>query len=301
MSPRVRIPTEKGRELLKTKLHSNCSSALRAANTVANKLNPLLTTANTSDIYLVKQYTHEFEQRYLKVTDSYVEFIETFAGDLDTLANFNEWNKVQIESFLLQRNITWLFNAPAASHHGGSWERLIRSTRRVMMGVIKEQILTDDGLSTLLAEVEAILNGRPLTRTSSDPTDLNCLTPNHLLLLKDQQHLPPCTTTKDDNYVRRRWRQIQYMSDLFWKRWIHEYLPLLQERQKWLHPHRNVQVGDIVLVVDQNAPRGSWPMVKVQAVFPDAKGFIRNVEIKTKSSKLIRPVTKLVMVLECDE
>ena len=100
--------------------------------------------------------------------------------------------------------------------------------------------------------------------------------------------------------MRRRWRQVQYLSDLFWKRWVREYLPFLQERQKWLIPQRNVQVGDIVLVVDPSAPRGSWPLGKVQAVFPDGSGWVRSAEVKTKASTLVRPVTKLVMVLECD-
>ena len=91
------------------------------------------------------------------------------------------------------------------------------------------------------------------------------------------------------------------MSDLFWKRWIREYLPLLQERQKWLFPERNVQVGDAVLAVDPSAPRGSWPLVMVQAAFPDKKGLVRSAEVKTNCTTLVRPITKLVMVLECDE
>ena len=100
-----------------------------------------------------------------------------------------EWE--QIESLLLQKNITWRFNVPGASHHGGTWERLIRSTRRVMLGLVKEQTLSDVGLATLFAELESVLNSRPLTRSSSDPNDLTCLTPNHLLPLKDQCCLPP--------------------------------------------------------------------------------------------------------------
>ena len=171
--------------------------------------------------------------------------------------SLREWNQSQIESFLLQKGISWNFNAPTASHHGGVWERLIRSTRRIMLGLTKEQVLSDDGLATLLTEVESILNGGPLTRTSTDPKDLTCLTPNHLLLLKDQQSLPPGILSAHDNYVRHRWRQVQFLSDQFWKRWTRECLTLLQERQKWLAPTRNVHVGDIVLLVDQNTPRGS--------------------------------------------
>ena len=170
-----------------------------------------------------------------------------------------------------------------------------------MSGIVREQTLTDDSLTALFAEVEAILNSRPLTRSSSDPTDLACLSPNHLLLLRECPSLPPGVFSKEDPYVRCRWRQVQYMSDLFWKRWIREYLPFLQERQKWLFPERSVQVGDVVLVVDPSAPRGSWPLGRVQAVFPDKKGLVRSAEVKTKCTTLVRPITKLVMVLECDE
>ena len=124
-----------------------------------------------------------------------------------------------------------------------------------MVELTREQTLTDDGLVTLFAEVESVLNGRPLTRCSTDPRDLTCLTPNHLLLLKDQQSLPPGIFSDHDNYVRHRWRQIQYLSNLFWKRWVREYLALLQERQKWLYPKRSVQVDDLVLIVPAVAAR----------------------------------------------
>ena len=193
-----------------------------------------------------------------------------------------EWNQSRIESFLLQQGITWQFNAPGASHHGGAWERLIRATRRVMVGLTREQMLNDDGLNTLFAEAESVLNGRPLTRCSTDPNDFSCLTPNHLLL-KDQQSLPPGIFSSHDNYVRRRWRQVQYLSNLFWKRWVREYLTLLQVRQKWLLPQRSVQVGDLVLIVDPNAPRGSRLFGKVEETFPDRNGRVRNASIRTKS------------------
>ena len=183
----------------------------------------------------------------------------------------SQWNSAQISSFLLQKDIDWRFNVPGASHHGGSWERLIRSTRRVLSGIFREQALTDDSLTNLFAEVEAILNSRSLTRSSSDPADFTCLSPNHLLLLRECPSLPPGVFSKEDHYVQCRWCQVQYKSDLFWKRWIREYLPFLQERQMWLFPERNVQMGDVVLVVNPSAPRGSWPLGRVQAVFPDKK------------------------------
>ena len=53
--------------------------------------------------------------------------------------------------------------------------------------------------------------------SSSDPADLTCLSPNHLLLLRESPCLPSGVFSKEDHYVQCRWRQVQYMSDLFWK------------------------------------------------------------------------------------
>ena len=174
-----------------------------------------------------------------------------------------DWNQSKVKQILTQKNIEWSFNPPMASHYGGVWERQIRSIRKILHGLLKEQMLNDESLQTLFCEVEAIINSRPITKVSSDPNDLEALTPNHLLLLKGKSMLPPGIFGKEEVYGRRRWRQIQYLADIFWKRWLREYLPLLQERQKWLYPQRNFQVGDIVLLVEPTLPRNSWRMGKV--------------------------------------
>ncbi len=102
--------------------------------------------------------------------------------------------------------------------------------KTVFRSVTSEQYLDEEGLQTVMCEVEAILNSRPLTSVSDNPNDLEPLTLNHLLQLKVQPLLPPGLFVNEDLYSRRRWRQVQYIADLFWKRWIQEYLPLLQAR-----------------------------------------------------------------------
>lgn len=124
------------------------------------------------------------------------------------------------------------------------------------------------------------------------------LTPNHLLLLKGKPAFPPGVFDQHDQYARKRWRQEQYFSDLFWKRWIREYLPLLQERQRWNEKKRSLLVGDIVVTMDPSAARGSWPLCKVLTVFPDEKGCVRSVKLQTKTSVVERPVSKLCLVQE---
>ena len=173
--------------------------------------------------------------------------------------------------------------------------------RQVLYSVLKQQTLDEEGLQTLLCEVEAILNSRPITTVSNDPQDMEPLTPNHILLLKTKPILPPGVLDKKDLYVRRRWKQVQYMADLFWKRWCREYLPLMQERQKWCKEKRSFKPGDVVMVVDPTAPRSSWILLRVLEAMADTKGLVRAVKVKTQTSVLERPITKICLLLECEE
>ena len=126
-------------------------------------------------------------------------------GEKELREGVAEWNQSQIHNFLLQRNIRRTFNPPAGSHHGGPWERCIRTVRKVMKALTKEQVLDDEGLNTLMCEVEAIVNGKPITKLSDDPLDLEPLAPSHLLMLRAGPAAPPGTFTKYDNYSNRRW------------------------------------------------------------------------------------------------
>ena len=207
-------------------------------------------------------------------------------------AALTEWNKKTIHQHLLQQNVQWVFNPPAASHMGGVWERQIRTVRMTLLGVSNQQTLDFDKLSTLFCQVENIVNGRPLTKRSDNPDDPLPLTPNDLLRLGSGPVLPPGYFVEQDIY-RRRWRQVQYLADLFWYRWIREYLPQLQQRQKWLCPKRNFRCGDLVLIVSENSPRSQWPLGLVITAHPGRDGLVRSVELKTTRGTLVRPVSKL--------
>ena len=170
---------------------------------------------------------------------------------------------------------------------------MIRSVRQILKALLKEQVVVDEVLTTVMAETSHILNSRPLTRNSDDPSDDEPLTPNHLLQLRAPSCLPPGIFSEDDQSCRRSWRQAQYLSDMFWKRWTKEYIPLLQAWQKWNRPTRNFQEGDLVLLADEKRPRGQWPMRRVQEVYPSQDGLVRSVQVKTTTSVLKRPVSKL--------
>lgn len=206
------------------------------------------------------------------------------------------WNQAQVHDYLLQNEIEWHFNPPSASHFGGAWERCIRTVRKILNALTKEQILNEESLATLMTEVEAIINSRPLTKVSSDCNDDEPLTPNHLLLLKRDPTLPPGLFDRDDNYTRKRWRQVQYMVNLFWRRWTKEYIPSLQERHKWKYPTRNFATNDVVLIVNDCLPRNTWLIGRIIDVFPDERGFVRRARVKTKTGTFDRPITKLCLL-----
>ena len=111
---------------------------------------------------------------------------------------------------------------------GGVWERLIGSVRRILKALLHEQTVNDEALLTFMAEVERILNDRPLTRQANTVNDLKPLTPNKLLLLHSD-HEPPLGTWVNPDQFSKRWTQAQHLAELFWRRWMKEYLPLLQE------------------------------------------------------------------------
>ena len=206
----------------------------------------------------------------------------------------------RIHQALLTHHVKWLFNPPSAPHFGGVWERLIKLVKKVLLSVLRQQTLDDEVLHTALCEVECILNDRPLTTVSSDPNDLEPLTPNHLLQLNSKPLLPPGLFDRDDSYGRRRWRQVQYLANLFWKRWTTEFLALMQQRQKWTNLKQNFKENDLVLIVDPAVPRNSWPLGRVVKTLPGPKGLVRSVLVKTKASVIQRPISKLCLLLEAD-
>ena len=203
------------------------------------------------------------------------------------------WNEEKIGRQLQQKGIKWVFQPPPA----GVWERLVQITKKHLKSAVADRLLSDIELRTLLTEVESIVNNRPITAVSDDPEDCSALTPNHFLLQKATQ-LPPGVFVKEDSLSRKRWRKVQFLPDHYWKRWIREYLPNLQKRSKWVKSRGNVQIGDLVLVAEDNVLRNRWLMGRVMEVFCGGDGGVRSVKLKTASSVFHHPVTKLCLLEE---
>ena len=99
---------------------------------------------------------------------------------------------------------------------------------------------------------------------------------------EDQQcHLE--LSSREDNYSCRRWTR--------------EYLPFLQQRQKWNKPQRNLAVNDTVLLLDENTPHSIWPLGRVTEVYSNHRdGLVRSAKVKTRSMELVRPVGKISLL-----
>ncbi|XP_059829765.1 uncharacterized protein LOC132396202 [Hypanus sabinus] len=210
-----------------------------------------------------------------------------------------------VQRYLSEQGCNWEFNTPHASHMGGSWEWMIGIARRILDSILLQQRtrLTHEVLCTLMAEVITIINARPLLPVSSDPENPFILLPL-MLLMQEAGVPPPPGDFSDKDLYTKQWKQVQALANQFWSRWRHEYLPLLQLRQKWTEPRRNLQVGDIVLLRNKQIACNCWPMVGISATFPGRDGHVRKVELKISDEGDVktyqRPVAEVVLLLPKD-
>jgi hypothetical protein len=86
------------------------------------------------------------------------------------------------------------------------------------------------------------------------------------------------------------------LSISFWRRWLKLYLPELTRRNKWHKPARTVQIGDVVVIFDDNHPRSYWKKGLVTEIHEGVDGIVRTVTLKTANGILKRPVAKIAVL-----
>lgn len=188
----------------------------------------------------------------------------------------------------------WKFNPPAAPHFGGIWEAAIKSTKSHLKKVIGAQVFTMEEFTTLIYRIEGILNSRPLTPISSDPSDLEALSPGHFLIGQPIMSLPD-TDVRDVPMNRlNRWQLVKQTQQSFWSRWSQEYLTTLQGRQKWFSSCPTLAIGDMVVVNSPSRPLMSWQLGRIVDVHPGSDDVVRVATVQTADGVLKRPVVKLV-------
>ena len=140
---------------------------------------------------------------------------------------------------------------------------------------------------------EDLLNSRPITYQTANPEEDLPLTPNNFLHGRiGGEFAPPSVDTTGFN-ARQRWRRVQELVRHFWTRWIREWLPSIARRSKWHKDTENVTVGDLVLILTPDTPRGQWPMGRIVETFPGKDGKVRTARVRFRGTTLLRPIVKL--------
>ena len=197
-----------------------------------------------------------------------------------------------IINFINNQGIEWVTIPTKAPHFGGLWEAAVKSLKRHMRRVIGLQVLNYKELVTIITQIEAVLNSRPLYPMSNDPTDLSPLTPGHFLIGSPLLSLPE-RETDDATPLPIRIQLIKKIQDDFWKRWKRDYLVTLQIRKKWFSTGPDMRIGDLVLLAEDNQAPLQWKIGRIQETYPGNDDIVRVVKVKTATGQLIRPVAKL--------
>ncbi|BET00044.1 Pao retrotransposon peptidase [Nesidiocoris tenuis] len=218
---------------------------------------------------------------------------KNFLSDLYRFTASSEFNDA-IGSELSHRRIEWKLNPPAAPHFGGIWEANVRSVKTHLVKLIGSQLLTYEEFATVLAQVEAVLNSRPLSVLSADPGAPAALTPAHFLTMG-----PPLDHLPIEDFAGvpvNRLGHFQLVSAIvkgFWKRWQQEYLHTLQNRRKWTTDAPPVSEGTVVVIMKEDVPPLRWPLAVIKRLCPGPDGVPRVAIVKTTNGELTRPLVRL--------
>ncbi|GBP97478.1 hypothetical protein EVAR_46151_1 [Eumeta japonica] len=178
----------------------------------------------------------------------------------------------------------------------------LRGAARELHNIFNENMKTEANLKTIrwrfIPPGAPFMGGaweRPLTYVTTDP-EPESLTPNHFLLGGSAAAPAPGAFNESDLNSRAQWRVSQQLADMFWSRWLREYLPELQHRRE---PHGRgeaLKIGDVVLIADNTLPRNTWPRGVITAVYPGTDGVTRVADVQTKNGVLRRPTKKIVVI-----
>ncbi|XP_062542374.1 uncharacterized protein LOC134210340 [Armigeres subalbatus] len=201
--------------------------------------------------------------------------------DLRKLFNNQMFVKAVTEEASLE-NINFKFIPAKSPNFGGLWEAAVKSMKGHLKRTLGNTVLVADEMVTLVAQIEACLNSRPVTPLSNDADDLDFLTPGHFLVGRPLTAIPEPSLQELNQSRLSRWQRVQYFLQHIWKRWSTQYLSSLHARTKWSRLRNNILVGTMVLLREDNLPPLRWRMGRVSEIHPGKDGNIRVVKVRTK-------------------
>ncbi|KRX51142.1 hypothetical protein T05_9409 [Trichinella murrelli] len=288
---------------------------------------PLLVRSESSKSVIKKAYICLFTSIHLELVpdqtiESFLRALRRFVarrGRPDTIQSdnfrtfhqanaflkhlFSRRNWETVQRHLASERVEWIFITERSPWCGGYWERLVRSVKTALKATLGQCLAAPDELRTVLCEVEARVNDRPLTFVGSDLDEEMALTPAHFLIGRSLASFPDRSNSADRGTLRsslrhllHRWSYQQKLVGAFWKRWKREYVVTLSSRGKWKKLHEQPRVGDVVLVADYNTPRRRWSLGRIVELLTGGGGLTRSAKVKTAAGTLCRSVRTLVLL-----
>ena len=227
----------------------------------------------------------------------------TFLAAAEDLQRLFESETLQRQ--LERHNVTWRFIPKRAPWYGGCWERMVGLTKQAIKKTLGRAFVTLKQLETIVTEIEAMLNDRPLTYVSPDLSDPEPLTPSHLLYGRRIRQVPHVLEkpeeVEDPTYVsgvnmREKVNKHSAVIEKFWNRWKTEYLTSLREFNRISgHNKEVIKVGDVVIVHDEK-PRMQWRLAVVEGLIKGGDNLTRAAHIRIGNYRTTRPIVKLYLL-----
>lgn len=199
----------------------------------------------------------------------------------------------QVSDFASENNIKLCFIPAYSPHFGGLWESGVRRCKHHLRRIMGNAQLTHEEFITVLSQIEAVLNSRPLSPLSADPNDYLPLTPAHFLIGRPltspaSEDLTSIATARLGRYDR-----VEQLRQHFWERWSKEYISELQRRTKWQTDGQGVKLDSLVIIKEDNLPPLKWKMGRITRLIPGNDGITRVVEIRTATGTIRRACTRI--------
>ncbi|XP_058456787.1 uncharacterized protein LOC131434155 [Malaya genurostris] len=242
-----------------------------------------------------------FIARRGRPTDIYSDNGKNFEGAANELGEVyrmlqNDVVINQITSDSTCERITWHFSPPKAPHFGGLWEAAVKVAKRQLYRQLGNSKLSFEDMATILTQIEASMNSRPIVPLSEDPNDVAAITPAHFLIGGTMHSLPEPNLFRISLNRLDHYQRLQRTYQQFWHHWRTEYLQELQKDTKTCNPNTDIQPGRLVVLIDELQIPVKWPLARIVAIHPGKDKLVRVVSLRTSRGVITRPVTKICLL-----
>ncbi|XP_075163141.1 uncharacterized protein LOC142235769 [Haematobia irritans] len=228
------------------------------------------------------------------ISDNGRNFIGASRHLLKEFSHFLKSSSTCISQKYSNHGFEWRFIPPHAPHMGGLWEAAVKSFKYHLKRIAGSHRFTFEQFATVLTRIEGVLNSRPISAMSEDPSDLTALTPGHFIKGAPIMALPEPVST--DLSLINRWLKLKALHHQFALRWKEDYLKALQKRYKWKNCTPNIKIGDLVVVLDDLLPPCEWRLGRVEKTHIGSDNMVRVADIRVETGTITRPIVKLCLL-----